>query len=292
MGSASRHGAPPGPSDSAPAPAAPTVPAAPVAPAAPTAPTAPPSAQGQLVNAEQAAAALAAAATATALTVDTMATRPPPAGFVWSVLRDVTIHEVAETYLYVRASKNSQSTRAIPIPKDRALLRPNVAGGTVDDLQRGAVITAKFDPKGEVRPEIVIQQRVETEVLEGVRVLDRGGNKLYVTDSQGKGRGFAIEGGAEAWNEVVAGGSADDLRVGAKVTVRFDPTGREPLRVTLLEPAPGGSRRDNDPGKDGGCGCDVRSTSKRLPTSGEAFAALAFGLLLLRARRPASKPAA
>lgn len=227
--------------------------------------------------AEKAKAAAAGAAPAAdaapdaALTPETIAIAEPPKGFRYSVLRDVRIDEVAANYLYVKASKTAQSTRAVPIPKDRELLKGCVAGGGPDDLQRGAVVTVKFDPKGVVRPEIVLQTKVEIEELKGIKVIDRGGTKLYVTTPDGGQRGFAIEGDPSGWNDVVEGGDASGLLGGAVIDLRFDPSGREPLKIKIVTPSPKAERAKPD---GGGCGCSVRGGGSS-PTAG------ALGLLLL-----------
>ncbi|MCB9739979.1 MAG: hypothetical protein H6747_12000 [Deltaproteobacteria bacterium] len=221
--------------------------------------------------AEKAKAAAAEKAPDGALTPETIAIAEPPKGFRYSVLRDVQIDEVAANYLYVKASKTAQSTRAVPIPKDRELLKGCIAGGVPDDLQRGAVVTVKFDPKGVVRPEIVLQTKVEIEELKGIKVIDRGGTKLYVTTPDGGQRGFAIEGDPSGWNDVVEGGDASGLLGGAVIDLRFDPSGREPLKIKIVTPSPKAERAKPEAG---GCGCSVRGGGSS-PTAG------ALGLLLL-----------
>lgn len=263
--------------------AAPAAAAAPVVQTAPAAPAAPaPIVIGSEAAAVKAVEAAAEATPAGTLTPETMATKDPPRGFIWSVLRDVLIDEVSDTYLYVKSSKKAQSSRAVPIPKDRKLLATCIAGGTVDDLVRGTTITVKFDSKGEVKPEIVIQEKVEIEVLKGAKVLDRGGNKLYVVTADGQSRGFEIEGDASAWNEVVEGGDASGLLMGAIVTVQFDPSGREPLKIHIDQPSPK-ALTGKVSGGGGGCGCDTRGGGA--PSAGSLAFALAMLALVLRRRR-------
>lgn len=233
----------------------------------------------QIGTAAEAAAAIAGvpAPQEASLTTATVATRPAPKGFLFSVVRDVLVDEVQGTWLYVKIDKRATTTRAIPIPLDRAILAECIAGGGVDDLVKGATITARFDPKGEVRPQIVLQAKVAIEVLENATVIDRGGNKLYVSTADGKARGFAIEGDASAWAEAVEGGDASALLTGAKVTIRFDPSGREPLRVKILQPSSKAAGRSG-----GGCGCDSRGALP--PSSGAIGLVAALAALWLRQR--------
>lgn len=221
-------------------------------------------------------------ADATSLSADTMARQKAPKGFHYSLLRDVLIDDVASNYLYVKASKTASSTRAVPIPNDPAILAECVAGGAPADLQRGAVVTVRFDPKGVMRPEIVLQSKVEIEELRGVRVIDRGGTKLYVTTPDGGQRGFAIEGDPSGWNDVVAGGDASGLLAGAVIDLRYDPSGREALQIKIVTPSPQARKT----GGGDGCGCSVRG-QRQAPSLGAALLLVASLGLLWRRRRPA-----
>jgi MYXO-CTERM domain-containing protein len=203
------------------------------------------------------------------LTPETMATAEKPKGFRYSVIQDGIVDDLSGTILYVKASKDAKTTSATPVPMDRTLLAKCVTGGTVDDLVKGAVVTVKFDPRGVVRPEITVQSKPEVEVLEGAKVVDRGGNKLYVVTKDGQQRGFALEGGAAAWDTVVSNGKADDLKPGTAIRVEFDPSGRLPLKVALLQPVAAV--------KDKGCGCSVRAGARPVPVGAWLLAGLALG---------------
>ena len=210
---------------------------------------------------------------ATTLTAENMATAPKPAGFRYAIIRDGVVDDISATLLYVKANRAAKTSRAVPIPADRKLLASLIAGGGVDDLTKGATLTVRYDPRGVVRPEIVLLGKVQLEVIEGAKVIDRGGNKLYVTLADGTNRGFEIEGGAQAWKSVVENGPASALVGGAKVRISFDPSGREPLRIHLLEPP-------KTPTGDKGCGCSVRGNSDGVPVG-----ALLLGLACLIAIR-------
>jgi len=214
-------------------------------------------------------------APATALTADNMATAVKPAGFRYAIIRDGIVDDVSDTLLYVKASKAAKTSRAVPIPKDRKLLGTLIAGGKVEDLVKGTTLTVRYDPKGVVRPEIVIQGKAELQVLEGAKVIDRGGNKLYVTLADGSSRGFEIEGGAKAWEGVVSNGPASALIGGAKIRIHFDPSGRAPLRIELMDPPKAEA-------KDKGCGCGVAG-SGGIP-AGAMFLSTLCLLALLRRR--------
>jgi len=177
---------------------------------------------------------------------------PKPRGFRYAIIRNGLVDDVSDTLLYVKAKKSSKTSRAVPIPKDRKLLATLIAGGTVDDLVKGARLTVRYDPKGVVRPEIVIQAKALLEVIDGAKVIDRGGNKLYVAMPDGSSRGFQIEGGAAAWETVVSNGSASALVAGARLRIHYDPSGRQSLRIDLLDPPQAEI-------KDKGCGCSVAS---------------------------------
>lgn len=199
-------------------------------------------------------AATGTTAEANALIADKMATAKRPKSFLYTIIRDALVDEVTQTVLYLRKEKRAKHTRAVPIPKDRKLLATCITGGTVEDLVRGARVTAKFDPQGVVRPQIVIVTKVSIEVLDNAVVLDRGGAKLYVVTAEKKRRGFQIEGDAAGWNDVVQNGNADGLLVGAKIRLEFDPSGREPLKIIILTPAMGADKADE---KGKGCGCSA-----------------------------------
>ncbi len=209
------------------------------------------------------------------LTAETMATKPKPKGFRYSILRDMWVDDLSETLLYVKKRKKAQSSRAIPIPKDRKLLDSCIAGGTSADLKRGATVTVKFDPKGVVRPEIVLSRKVKVEVLHG-KVLDIGGPKLYLSLDDGSKRGFAVQTYAD-WNDVVQNGDAKHLVKGAAVTVRFDPSGEKGLEITL-DQAPVAEAKPS-----GGCGCQVNGPAPG-PSGGAAALVLCAALALLRRR--------
>jgi len=210
-------------------------------------------AAGIVVDAAPGAApATESSAAADALTAENMATKPKPKGFRYTIVRAALIDEVTETLLYVRKKKDSKHTVAIPIPMDRKLLGKCIAGGTIKDLVKSATVTVKYDPKGVVRPEIVLIKRTSVEVLDNAKVLDRGGRKLYIVTADGGRRGFEIEGDISMWDTVVLNGKADALKPGTKIKVEHDPSGREPLKITLLD-AP---KADGKP-KSKGCGCSV-----------------------------------
>jgi hypothetical protein len=128
-----------------------------------------------------------------------MATVPKPAGFSYSLIANAIVDDLSDTYLYVRASKDATTTKAVPVPRDRQLLAQCITGGKVEDLVRNTVVTVKFDPTGVVRPEILVQSRPEKEHLTGVKISQRAGNKLFVVLADGTSRVFQIDGGPEAW---------------------------------------------------------------------------------------------
>lgn len=227
-----------------------------------------------------------ATAEADALTAENMATQVKPKGFRYTIQRDVLVDEVTDTVLYVRKTKTSKHTKAVPIPMDKKLLGECIAGGSVDDLARGARVTVKYDPKGAVRPEIMIVSKVSIEVFDNATVLTRGGAKLYIVTAEKDKRGFQIEGDASGWDDVVQNGTAEGLLAGAKIRLEYDPSGREPLKITMITPA----KVDKKPK---GCGCS--SYGPRSETTD--FAPVLFGLLLFsglvaRRRRDAQRLAA
>ncbi len=215
-------------------------------------------------------------AAATILTTDNMAVAPKPPGFRYAIIRNGVVDDISETMLYVKSSKTAKTSRAVPIPKDRKLLATLIAGGTVEDLIKGTRLAVRYDPKGVVRPEIVIQDKAKLEVIESAKVIDRGGNKLYVTMPDGTSRGFEIEGGAAAWNTVVENGPASALIAGAKVRIHFDPSGRESIRIELLDPPKAEA-------KDKGCGCAVASEG-HIPDGALAFAMVCLWAISRRRR--------
>ena len=222
--------------------------------------------------------ATSTSAAADALTAENMATGQKPKGFLYTMIRGARIDSLDTTILYVRKKKSDKHTKAVPIPKNRDLLAECIAGGGVEDLIKGAQVTVKYDPKGVVRPQIMIESKSEIEVLDGATVLDRGGSKLYVLTADQQRRGFQIEGGAKAWNDVVVGGNAEGLLAGAKVKIEHDPSGRKGLKITILQPAGGAKKK----GK--GCGCSAHGPRSEPPITGPLWLAalLIGGVLLLR----------
>ncbi|MSP90377.1 MAG: hypothetical protein EXR79_01000 [Myxococcales bacterium] len=222
---------------------------------------------------------LAAAASPTeAGPTGAFATAPKPAGFRYSMVTEVWVESLGETYLYVRRDKKSTSTTPVPVPADRVLLAQCVTGGTLDDLVPGTLITAKFDNRGVVRPEIVIIKASSVEVLDGAKVLDRGGNKLYVITSDGQSRGFALPAGPGNWAAAVTNGSPDGLKPGVVVQIKYDPSGRADLRITYRDPPPPAPPVTADKG----CGCGAVPGR----VDGAALGlALSGAVLWLRARR-------
>ncbi|MCO4762398.1 MAG: hypothetical protein KC502_12885 [Myxococcales bacterium] len=222
----------------------------------------------------------AAAAEAAKLTPETIATQAKPKGFRYSILRDVWVDEIAATMLYVKKNKRAKTTKAVPIPKDRKLLDSCIAGGTSADLKRSTIITVKFDPKGVVRPQIVIAKQVKVETLHG-KVLDIGGPKLYLALDDHSKRGFAVKTYAD-WNEVVQNGQATDLKRGAAITVVFDPSGEQGLKITLDKPP---SATDEAKKSDGGCGCSATKPRSSHAPVGAALLIVGCAALWLRRRR-------
>lgn len=215
----------------------------------------------------------------TALTADTMATALKPPGFTYNILRECIVDELSETLLYVKTSKDAKSTVAVPVPKDRAVLAECLAGGKLEDLVHGATIAVRYDPKGVVRPEIVIQTTPELEVLEDAKIADRAGAKLFVVTADKQTRAFQIEGGPAMWAAVVQNGRPDDLTPGTLVKIEYDPSGREGLKITLKNPP------DKNAGAakpDKGCGCRVQQGPLPPSLGAGLFALLMLGLLLKR----------
>jgi MYXO-CTERM domain-containing protein len=189
----------------------------------------------------------------TAITADTIATAPKPADFQYAIVRSGWVDDLSETLLYVKSTKGADTSIAVPVPRDRKLLATLIAGGTLDDLVTGTVLTVRYDPRGVVRPEIIIEKASRVEILENAKVLDRGGNKLFVLTADGQHRGFQIEGGPAEWQQVVKNGQAASLVAGAKVRIAYDPSGRLPLEITVVEAPPNAKAADR------GCGCRVTS---------------------------------
>ncbi len=214
------------------------------------------------------------------LTAETMATAPKPAGFAYAILRDGIVDELGETLLYVKATKDAQTTTAVPVPKDRALLAQCLAGGKLDDLVHGATVTARYDPRGVVRPEIIINTTPAIEVLDDAKIVDRAGSKLFVLTADKQTRAFSIEGGAAAWASVVQNGVADDLTPGAVVKIEYDPSGRDGIKITLKNPPLPAA-----PVADKGCGCSVSGGPRALPWASLLFALGAVALVLRRRSR-------
>lgn len=235
------------------------------------------------LQAAQAAPAVNVAAEVTpagAITADTIATAPKPEGFAYTIVREATVDELSETLLYVKTSKDAKTMTAIPVPKDRALLAQCLAGGGVAELVHGVQVTARYDPRGVVRPEIIINAVPAIEVLDDVKIVERAGSKLFVLMADKTTRAFAIEGGAAAWATVVQNGKAEDLVNGAMVKIEYDPTGREGIKITLKTPPPQAA-----PAEDKGCGCSVYGGQRPLPWASVLFALGAVALVRRRRSR-------
>jgi MYXO-CTERM domain-containing protein len=215
-----------------------------------------------------------------ALTAETMATQPKPEGFAYAIVRDAICDDLSETLLYVKASKDAKTTTAVPVPKDRALLAQCLAGGEVGDLVRGTIVTVRYDPKGVVRPEIIITEVPKIEILDDAKIADRAGSKLFVVTGDKQTRAFSIEGGAQAWASVVQNGKAEDLTPGTLVRIEYDPSGREGIKITLKSPPTQAA-----PAEDKGCGCSVYGGKRALPWSSLLFGLAIIALLLSRRSR-------
>jgi MYXO-CTERM domain-containing protein len=207
----------------------------------------------------------------TAITADTIATAPKPADFQYAIVRSGWVDDLSGTLLYVKSAKGADTSIAVPVPRDRKLLATLIAGGTLDDLVTGTVLTVRYDPRGVVRPEIIIEKASHVEVLENAKVLDRGGSKLFVLTADGQHRGFQIEGGPAEWQQVVKNGQAASLVAGAKIRIAYDPSGRLPLEITVVEAPPSAKAADR------GCGCRVAAGA---PDPGVGAAVL-LGLVLI-----------
>lgn len=237
---------------------------APVAPAPAAPPAAPP------------------AAVTPAFTEETRATAEKPAGFAYTILRDAYIDDVRETYLYMKSSAAAGASVTVPIPKNRELLANCITGGGVDDLVHGAIATVRYDPAGVVRPAIEIVKKQEVEIYDDARVLDRGGNRLYIRTADGREKGFNLDGGPPAWDEVIEGAKFADLVAGTTIRVEHDPGGRKPIRVVFKKKAVELDVKGDVVSKDKGCGCDTSGGSLSFGAAG--FGALMLGLLASRRR--------
>ncbi len=214
------------------------------------------------------------------LTADTIATAAKPNGFAYTIIRDAIVDELSETLLYVKANKDAQTTVAVPVPKNRALLGECLAGGKVEDLVHGAIVTARYDPRGVVRPEIIINSTPAIEVLDDAKIVDRAGAKLFVVTADKATRAFSIDGGPTAWASVVQNGKPEDLTAGTLVKIEYDPSGREGIKITLKSPPVQAA-----PAEDKGCGCSVYGGPRALPWASLLFALAAVGVLLRRRSR-------
>lgn len=262
-----RRGDEPRPEPAKPAkPVKPVKPAEPAKPAEPTAtpPVSPP------------------AAVTPAFTEETRATAEKPEGFSYSILRDAYIDDVRETYLYMKSSPAAGASVTVPIPKNRELLAKCITGGTVDDLVHGAIATVRYDPIGVVRPVIEIVKKQEVEIYDDARVLDRGGSRLYIRTADGREKGFNLDGGSAAWDEVIEGAKFADLVAGTTIRVEHDPGGRTPIRVVFKKKALELDVKGNVVTKDKGCGCD--SSGGGLSYGAAGLTALLLGLWVARRR--------
>jgi len=134
-----------------------------------------------------------------------------------------------------------------------------------------------------VRPDITILKKAELEIYDDAKVLDRGGDRLYINTAEGFAKGFALEGGAAAWDEVIEGAKFNDLVAGTLIRVENDPSGRKPIRVIFKQKAP--NIDASGVKKDRGCGCDLRPSDGISMGSGLLSAALLALVWLRRQRR-------
>ncbi len=244
--------------------------------------TAPAAAPAEAAKPAEAAAVAAPAAVTPAFTEETRATAEKPEGFAYTILREAYIDDVRETYLYMKSSPAAGASVTVPIPKNRELLAQCITGGTVDDLVHGAIATVRYDPIGVVRPAIEIVKKQEVEIYDDARVLDRGGNRLYIRTADGREKGFNLDGGPTAWDEVIEGAKFADLVAGTTIRVEHDPGGRKPIRVVFKKKAAELDVKGNVVSKDKGCGCDTSGGSLNWGAAG--FGALMLGLLASRRR--------
>lgn len=266
----------------------PELPAKPAEPEAKT-PQLPKAEPGVVAAAPELAPVAPPAAMTPAFSEDTRATAEKPQGFSYSILRDAYVDDVRETYLYIKSSPEAKSSATVPIPKNRELLAQCIKGGGIEDLVHGAIATVRYDPTGVVRPDIEIVQKVEVEVYDDARVLDRGGTRLYIRTKDGREKGFNLDGGPAAWDEVIEGAKFSDLAPGTLIRVEHDPGGRNAIRVVFKEKAIELDSSGNVKAAKGdkGCGCDSRAGE--LPLGAAGLSAMLLGLVISRRQRIAVK---
>ncbi|MBM4345383.1 MAG: hypothetical protein FJ100_18585 [Deltaproteobacteria bacterium] len=211
-----------------------------------------------------------------------MATAEKPKGFAYNLMNGAVVEQLVDTYLYIKSSPQSKVSITVPVPRDRAFFAKCITGGTPDDLVRGAVINARYDPAGVVRPVLEIVEKVSIEIYDDARVLDRGGKRLYIRAPDGREKGFELEGGPAAWDEVIEGAKFVDLVPGSIVRVEHDPGGRQAIKITFKRKPADLNSDGRTKGASRGCGCDVRDP--RGPDAG-AFALAALLLGAIAARR-------
>ncbi len=85
---------------------------------------------------------------------------------------------------------------------------------------------------------ISVLETSKIEVMEQAKVLDIAGTTLYIVYGEGysQRRGFKIEGTYKDWDDVVTNGTGPDLKASVRIKVVHDPSGRQPLQVTMLDP--------------------------------------------------------
>ncbi len=226
-------------------------------------------------------AAVSPAVAASPTFADTMATAEKPKGFAYNLMNGAVVEQLVDTYLYIKSSAQSKVSITVPVPRDRAFFAKCITGGTPEDLVRGAVINARYDPAGAVRPVIEIVEKVTIEVYEDARVLDRGGKRLYIRAPDGREKGFELEGGPAAWDEVIEGAKFADLVPGSIVRVEHDPGGRQAIKITFKSKPADLNADGSKKGTGRGCGCDVRAPLG--PDGGPlALGALLLGIWLRR----------
>ena len=188
-----------------------------------------------------------------------MATGEKPKGFAYNLMNGSVVAELNESYLYIKSSPQSKISVTVPVPKNREFFNKCITGGTFEDLVRGAVVNVKYDPAGNVRPVIEIVEKVVVEVYEDARILDRGGNRIYIRAADGREKGFELDGGPAAWDAVIEGAKFADLVPGTIVRVEHDPGGRTAIRI-IFKRKPADLNADGSKKSSGrGCGCDVRA---------------------------------
>ncbi len=214
---------------------------------------------------------------------EVMATAEKPKGFAYHIMREAVVDDVRDTYLYIKSSPQATNSITVPIPKNRELLATCIKGGTFDDLAHGAIVTVRYDPAGAVRPEIEIIEKVVVEIYDDAKVLDRGGRRLYVRAPDGREKGFNLEGGTAAWDEVIEGAKFVDLVPGTTVRVEHDPGGRKPIRVIFKKKAEEMNADGSKKIAGRGCGCDTRG-DQPVPLGAVWFGALTLGAVAIRRR--------